>query len=59
MKKFFERKTLCSLFKKNLHHDGDSGENKKPMNQAIYKNPIHSFNENKNNKQNNLVFSNA
>ena len=47
----------CSLFKKDLHHDGESEENQKLMNQAINKNPNHSFNGNKNDKQTKLVFS--
>jgi hypothetical protein len=32
---------------------------KKPKNQAMIRNPIHSFNENKNKEQTNIVFSNA
>ena len=47
----------CSLFKKELHRDGESEENQKLTNQAINKNPNQSFNGNKNNKQTKLVFS--
>jgi hypothetical protein len=47
----------CSLFKKDLHHDGESEENQKNNEQTIYKNPNQSFNGNKNNKQTKLVFS--
>jgi hypothetical protein len=45
----------CSLFKKDLHHDGESEENHNE--QAIDKNPNQSFNGNKNNKQTKLAFS--
>jgi hypothetical protein len=55
-KEFFERKTFCSLFKKDSHYDSESTESQKRNEQA--NNPIHSFNESKNKEQTNLVFSN-
>jgi hypothetical protein len=45
------------LFKKDLHHDGESEENQKLTNQAINKYPNQSFNGNKNDKHTKLVFS--
>jgi hypothetical protein len=54
--KFFERKNFCSLSKKDLNYDSESTENQ--INEQA-NNPIHSFNENKNKEQTNLVFSSA
>jgi hypothetical protein len=51
------KEKLCSLFKKDLHHDGESEEKPKTNEQAIDKNPNQSFNGNKINKQTKLVFS--
>ena len=34
-KQFYERKTLCSLFKKDSHYDSESTENQKQNEQAI------------------------
>jgi hypothetical protein len=56
MKRIFERKTFCSLFKKDPHYDSESTENQKPNEQAMT-NPINSFNENKNKEQTKVVFS--
>jgi hypothetical protein len=55
-KEFFERKNLCSLFKKDPHYDSESTENQKQNEQAMT-NPINSFNESKNKEQTKVVFS--
>jgi hypothetical protein len=47
-KQFFERKTLCSLFKKNPHYTNERAENQ--INEQA-NNPIYSFNESKNKEQ--------
>ena len=53
--KILLKEKICSLFKKDLHHDGESAKNQKLMNKQ--KNPNQSFNGNKNNKQTKLAFS--
>jgi hypothetical protein len=53
-KQFFERKTCCSLFKRNSHYTNERAENQIINNQEIktQSNPINSFNESKKQRAN-------
>jgi hypothetical protein len=52
--KLFERKNFCSLSKKDPHYANESTENQ--INEQA-NNPIHSFNESKNQEQIKVIFS--
>jgi hypothetical protein len=55
--KDFLKEKLLFTFQKGPSLFNESTENQKPNEQAMIKNPIHSFNANKNKKQTNIVFS--
>ena len=58
-KKIFWKKNFVQFSKRTLTMPMRVQKIKKPKNQAMIRNPIHSFNENKNKKKANIVFSSA
>ena len=56
MKRIFEIKTFCLIFKKDPHYANENTENQNAKNQTMT-NPIKYFNERKNKEKTKVVFS--